>query len=126
MIFSAYTLSNAGYDVWLGNARGTKFSKKHANITSNDDEYFEFSWDEIGSYDLPAIIDTVLAKTGQQSLHYVGHSQGTTSFFVMLSTFPSYNEKIRSFHGMSPVMRINHPSPLCQFIGTLISSTLKL
>ncbi|KAJ6647530.1 Lipase 3, partial [Pseudolycoriella hygida] len=113
----AYALSEAGYDVWLGNARGTKFSRKHASITANDDEYWEFSWHEIGIYDLPAFIDAVLAKTGQKSLHLIAHSQGTTSFFVMLSVRPEYNEKIRMFHGMSPAMRISHPSHVLQFFA---------
>lgn len=115
--FSAYALSDAGYDVWLGNARGTKFSKKHISMNSNDDEFWEFSWNEIGMYDLPAFIDTILSNTKQKSLHYLGHSQGTTTFFVMLSNFPEYNEKIRSFHGMGPVMHIKYPSPLCQLLA---------
>ncbi|XP_037052189.1 lipase 3-like [Bradysia coprophila] len=113
----AYTLADAGYDVWLGNTRGNKFSKKHSTITPNDDEYWEFSWNEIGTFDLPAYIDHILVKTGQKSLHYVGHSQGTTVFFVMLSVFPEYNEKIRTFHGIGPVLKIKHPSPLAQFLA---------
>lgn len=92
------------------------FILKGENVS---DKYWEFSWNEIGSYDLPAFIDTVLAKTAQKSLHYIGHSQGTTSFFVMLSMYPEYNDKIRSFHGMAPVMHINHPCTLCQFLGML-------
>lgn len=101
----------------MGNARGTKFSRKHLTITANDDEFWEFSWNEIGCYDLPAFIDFILAKTGQKSLHYVGHSQGTTSFFVMLSMLPGYSDKIRTFHGLTPVMHIRNPSPLAQFLG---------
>lgn len=36
------------------------------------------SFDEMAKYDLPATIDFILKKTGQDKLHYVGHSQGTT------------------------------------------------
>lgn len=32
----------------------------------------------MAKYDLPATIDFILKKTGQDKLHYVGHSQGTT------------------------------------------------
>lgn len=32
----------------------------------------------MAKYDLPATIDFILKKTGQEKLHYVGHSQGTT------------------------------------------------
>lgn len=36
------------------------------------------SFHEMAMYDLPAAIDFVLQKTGQQQLHYVGYSQGCT------------------------------------------------
>lgn len=103
--------------MWIGNARGNKFSRKHSTLTTNDDEYWEFSWNEIGTFDLPAYIDYILEKTGQKALYFVGHSQGTTAFFVMLSVLPEYNAKIRSFHGITPVMQIQNPSPLVQFFG---------
>lgn len=51
-------------------------------------------WDEIGMYDLPATIDYILQKSGTKKIYYVGHSQGGTSFLVMLSEKPEYNEKI--------------------------------
>lgn len=34
------------------------------------------SWDEMGQYDVPAMIDYVLNKTGHADLFYVGHSMG--------------------------------------------------
>lgn len=41
--------------------------------------YFFFgSLDEMAKYDLPATINFIVEKTGQERLYYVGHSQGTT------------------------------------------------
>lgn len=37
-----------------------------------------FSFDEMAKYDIPASINFVLNKTGQEQLFYIGHSQGTT------------------------------------------------
>lgn len=47
-------------------------------------------------------IDYILAKTGEKKLQYIGHSQGTTSFFVMASERPEYNDKIEIMHGLGP------------------------
>ncbi|KAE8703918.1 Myzus persicae-induced lipase 1 [Hibiscus syriacus] len=72
----ALVLSDNGYDVWLANSRGTKYSKGHTSLSPNDPGYWDWSWDELVAYDLPATIQYVYDQTGQK-LHYVGHSQGT-------------------------------------------------
>ena len=35
-------LANAGHDVWLVNARGTRYSRKHTYLTPDDLEYWDF------------------------------------------------------------------------------------
>ena len=52
-------LAKAGYDVWLGNTRGSKFSTEHETMSMYDHEYWEFSFSEIGLYDLPAMVDYI-------------------------------------------------------------------
>lgn len=40
----AYVLADHGYDVWLGNARGNVYSRKHVSFDpDNDREYWDFS-----------------------------------------------------------------------------------
>jgi len=36
------------------------------------------SFDEMAKYDIPASVDFILKKTGQEQVFYIGHSQGTT------------------------------------------------
>ncbi|KAH8271822.1 hypothetical protein KR044_007045, partial [Drosophila immigrans] len=104
-----YFLYDAGYDVWMGNVRGNRYSRGHAKLNPNTDKsYWSFSWHEIGFYDLPAMIDAVLAKTGFSKLSYIGHSQGTTSFFVMASTRPEYNAKVHVMQALAPVAFMSH------------------
>lgn len=55
----AFILSDAGYDVWLGNARGNTHSRKHLYLSPNKRAFWDFSWHEIGQIDLPAMIDHV-------------------------------------------------------------------
>jgi predicted alpha/beta hydrolase len=62
----------------------------------------------MGVYDLPAMIDHVLAASNQRSLYYVGHSMGCTMFFVLTSTLPHYNSKIRIMFGFAPAAFNSH------------------
>jgi lysosomal acid lipase/cholesteryl ester hydrolase len=72
---SGYLLSNAGYDVWFGNARGNRYNVNHKTLNTNSKEFWSFSWHEIGYYDLPAMIDLILKETYQEKLQYIGYSQ---------------------------------------------------
>jgi pimeloyl-ACP methyl ester carboxylesterase len=68
-----------GYDVWLGNNRGTTYSREHKYLNPDKDEAFwKYSFPELGDFDAPAQIDFVREKTGIEKVTYIGHSQGTT------------------------------------------------
>lgn len=119
----AYLLADAGFDVWMGNARGNTYSRKHISLNPDKAKFWKFSWNEIGYYDLPAMIDYVLKETGNEKLHYVGHSQGTTTFFVMGSNRREYNNKIKSMHALSPVAYMGHlKSPLVRLIAPMANT----
>lgn len=62
----------------------------------------------MGVYDLPASIDYILSITRQRNLFYIGHSMGTTMFYVMASARPQYNSKIRLMISLSPVAYMGH------------------
>ncbi|XP_050361921.1 lipase 1-like [Nymphalis io] len=107
----AYVLAEAGYDVWLANARGNYYSRRHIFLDPNDREgleFWKFSWDEIGNLDLPALVNFIIANTGQQKMHYIGHSQGTTTFLVLNSLRPEFNEKFISFQALAPSAYVEH------------------
>ncbi|XP_051152238.1 triacylglycerol lipase 2-like [Andrographis paniculata] len=71
-----FILADNGFDVWLANVRGTSYSSGHTSLTPDSSDYWNWSWDELAIYDLPAFFRYVHDKTGQK-LHYVGHSLGT-------------------------------------------------
>ena len=113
----AYLLANEGYDVWLGNARGNKHSRKHETLDPSTHQFWDFSWDEIGRYDLPAMIYFILDVRYQTELIYVGHSQGSTTFFVMASELQAYNDKISLMVALSaPTAIPNIKSPFLNFL----------
>lgn len=41
-------------------------------------QYPDCSFDEMAKFDLPAAINFIVEKTGQEKLYYIGYSQGTT------------------------------------------------
>ncbi|XP_055901809.1 lipase 3-like [Eupeodes corollae] len=116
----AYILSDAGYDVWMGNARGNTYSKRHATMIPLLPSFWNFDWHEIGMNDLPAMIDYALYETNQEQLHYIGHSQGTTTFLVLTSKNLKFKNRIRSAHLIAPVAFMdNMKSPLVKLGGPL-------
>ena len=71
----AIILIDEGYDVWLGSSRGSKYSKAHEWLDPDTDmEYWNFSWEEMGKYDLPAFIEHIVKTTGYEKIGYVGLS----------------------------------------------------
>lgn len=99
----ALLLHDLGYDVWLGNSRGNSYSRSHRDRKTDSKEYWNFSWHEIGYYDLPAIVDTILERTSVHRIDYIGHSQGTTTFLLMAALLPRYQKYFRTVIGMSPI-----------------------
>lgn len=75
-IAPAFVAARAGYDVWLGNSRGNSFSKEHVYLSpqKNEKEYWDFDWEEMGQYDIPASLDYITELTDQSKVAYIGHS----------------------------------------------------
>jgi len=106
-------LADAGFEVWLGNARGNTYGRKHKTLTPKDKKFWDFSWDEMAKYDLPAFVDYVLNTTNQTSLFYAGHSQGTEMAFAALSSNQDLASKVRIFFALAPIANLtNIVSPI--------------
>ncbi|KAJ1340081.1 hypothetical protein BSLG_005292 [Batrachochytrium salamandrivorans] len=101
----ALTLAEAGYDVWLGNTRGNKYSCKHRKLRPTDEEFWNFSMDQLALCDLPDSVDYILRLTGVPSLSYIGFSQGTAQCFSALSLNQQLNSQINLFLALAPATK---------------------
>jgi len=59
----AFYFAREGYDVWLGNNRESLYGRKHIDLDPDDpedaEEFFDFSFYEMGKYDAPAQVDYI-------------------------------------------------------------------
>ena len=122
-----FLLLNEGYDVWLGNIRGSIFSNKHISKNSKDPNsgYNIYSIDDFVANDLPAMIEYVNSRTGNKKMTYIGHSQGTTMFFMNAMHNPNLAEQsFDHFVALGTVPNIAHtkfaPIEILDKIGTIL------
>lgn len=122
----AFQLVRAGYDVWLGNQRGNKYSKGHTSLDVKSKAYWQFSFTEMGEYDAPAQIEYALSYTGRSKVTYIGHSQGTSQMFAALSRQPDYwKQKMNLFIALAPVTSLHDTSSPLVRMMTSIQKTVE-
>ncbi|KAL6600313.1 hypothetical protein ACP70R_045113 [Stipagrostis hirtigluma subsp. patula] len=103
-----YILADNGFDVWIGNVRGTHWSKGHSTYSVHDKLFWDWSWQELAEYDLLAMLSYVYTVT-QSKILYVGHSQGTIMGLAAL-TMPEIVKMISSAALLCPISYLNHVS----------------
>lgn len=114
-------LVNAGYDLWLNNNRGTRYSKDHERFDlehCSDEhlqEYWDFSLDEYGKYDQPALWDYITSVTGESKMTYIGHSQGCGQFYAALCEKPDFfRDRLKLFVSIAPAVFLG--SMTCEIV----------
>jgi len=100
-----------GYDVWLANSRGTRWSRARAGGVNHD--YFKYSFQEMGLYDTPAYYDMIqdAYDNPNQKIIVGAHSRGTSSFFAALldeKTQDLISKNTVMFFAFAPVVYMTH------------------
>lgn len=95
-------LLSVGMEVWLGNSRASPESADHTEFSKNSAKYWDFSFHEIGYYDLAAITDAALQISQRKQIHMVAFSEGSTAALILLAQRPEYNDKITSLNLLAP------------------------
>lgn len=78
-----FHLVQNGFDVWLGNNRGNKYSVRSVKKMEEKD-FFDFSFTEFGQYDTRAFVKKIKEVTQDPTkrITWIGHSEGTTQMFI--------------------------------------------
>lgn len=103
-----FLYADAGFDVFIGNFRGTTYSMTHVKLSPKDHAFWQFSWDEMAQYDLPALINKTLEVSQANQIYYVGHSMGTMTGFAKFAQDRDLAKKIKHFYALGPVLSMAH------------------
>jgi pimeloyl-ACP methyl ester carboxylesterase len=98
-------LFRAGYDVWLGNNR-CGFHPRHRLHSYLSVRMWQWGIGELGTKDVPAMVDFVQKATNAPKVALVAHSQGTTQTFYALSRDcePEIGLNLSSFSALAPAV----------------------
>ena len=109
----AFMLADRGYDVWMNNTRGNRYSRHHVYHDPEEDKlgkekFWDYSFEDMAKYDQPALFNYVLNKTGTKTITYIGHSQGTSQMFCAIAeNYQFFKERINLFIALAPVVRVD-------------------
>jgi len=89
-------------------------------LNQRDYKVLHFSFHEMGIYDLPKVTETILLETNTKKIFYVGHSIGTTQYFIALSELPELNNQIYAGFLLSPIAYIGHANNILRQVVPLL------
>ena len=105
----AYNLVDDCRTVYLGNARSNIYSQRHKTFSKNSFEFWNFSYYEIGYFDLAAIFTKILQRHDNAShVDFIGHSQACAEVLVLLTERTEFQNKIGSLVLLAPSVYMQH------------------
>ncbi|KAK9879009.1 hypothetical protein WA026_003823 [Henosepilachna vigintioctopunctata] len=115
----AFFLANEGYDVWLINWRGTRFSRGHVSLSPNNSTFWQTGFHDMAVYDLKTISNFVYAETGRRAI-YIGFSMGSTIALIYnIREQKSAERTLKTIIHLAPVATFRHSAPFIKYMSTI-------
>ena len=99
-------LYDAGFDVWLSNARGTKYSLGHDILRTieNNENFWYWTYAEFAKFDATAQMKTIKKVTGAEQVSYVGYHWTSTAMFMQLAMWEDKMTDLERFVAIDPCL----------------------
>ncbi|KAK9879008.1 hypothetical protein WA026_003822 [Henosepilachna vigintioctopunctata] len=115
----AFFLANAGYDIWLVNWRGTRFSRGHVTLSPDNRKFWKIGFHDMAVHDLKTITNLVHAETGRKAI-YIGFSMGSTVGFIYnIREQKSAEKTLKTIIHLAPIARFDHSTSLLKYLSPL-------
>ncbi|XP_047332900.1 triacylglycerol lipase 1 [Impatiens glandulifera] len=101
-----YILADHGFDVWVGNVRGTRWSHGHVSLSVRRKKFWDWSWEQLAEYDLTAMLNYV-QSVARSKVFVVGHSQGTIMSLAAF-TNPDVVNMVEGAALLCPISYLGH------------------
>ena len=103
--------------MFVSNNRGTKNSMRHASVDPVGDAktFFDFSFAEIGLYDIPANLNFVREKSGALPVTYIGFGDGATALLYGASRTEMgvyIRQMVKDAILLAPCVSLEKPTPM--------------
>lgn len=108
----AFDLVENCHPVYLGNSRGNYYSQRHRKLSKNSSEFWNFSYEEIGLYDVAAMLIHIYHKHKGMQVHYVGHSQGCAEILILLAERAQFQLIVGTVFLLAPATYFRHSRTL--------------
>ena len=87
-------LLDEGHDVWYIYSRGTTYSEKNDSNTVYDAGFWDYTFEDLGVYDIKASVDFVQTKTGKKPGIIANQTGATLVFAGLASDYDWYKEHV--------------------------------
>ena len=114
----AIQLAMEGHEVWIACNRGREYSRTHNNPMLYDPDsenpelrnnYWSFSFEDIGEEDLPAMIDTIIEARSTYACDKVSvmaHGSGANQALIAALRSPRFADKVDRITTVAPCLQI--------------------